>query len=77
MRRWIYLLIVTLICGCSFVLSEDQNLKTVGIRKEDANNLTKTIENQRPDKPREIRILQKEQEMQGEAEILEESPRFK
>jgi hypothetical protein len=45
-------------------MSENEKLKTVGIRKDDATKLTQDIERQRPDKPVEIRILQKEKEMQ-------------
>ena len=66
MRRLVYLLIITLICGCSFIMSENEDLKTIGISRDNASKLNQDIETQRPDAPAEIRILQKEEEAQEE-----------
>ena len=68
MKRLAFLLIITMICGCSFIMGEDQGLKTVGISRDDATKLNQDIETQRPDAPREIHILQKDEEMQEEEE---------
>ncbi len=42
-------------------MNEDENLKTIGIKKEDASKLTQDIEKQRPGNLTEIRVMQKEE----------------
>jgi hypothetical protein len=46
-------------CGCSFIVTEDNNLKTFGIKKEDASDLARRIDEQRPKNVTEIHIMQK------------------
>lgn len=57
-------LIAFLICGCSFIISEDKNLKTYGINKEDASSWTGKIEKQRPENLKDIYIMQKKEPAQ-------------
>ena len=66
MRLFISLLIITTFCGCSFIMNENENMKTIGIRKDDATKLTDNIDKQRPDNLSEIKIMQKKEAVQEE-----------
>jgi len=73
MKRVAFLLIIAMICGCSFVMTKDQDMKTIGITKDDASKLNEDIDTQRPDAPREIRILQKDDVGQAEEGLVPET----
>ncbi len=49
MKGIIFALSVLLFCGCSFIIAEDQDISTYGIKKDEASRLTQEIERQKPE----------------------------
>ncbi len=51
------LLALVLISGCSFIIAEDQDISTFGIKKEDASSLRQEIQRQRPENPQGVDLF--------------------
>jgi hypothetical protein len=49
MKGLVFALGMLLVCGCSFIVAEDQDISSFGIKKEDASTLTQEIKRQRPE----------------------------
>ena len=49
MKGWVFAVGVLLLCGCSFIVAEDQDISSFGIKKDEAATLKKEIERQRPE----------------------------
>ena len=49
MKGLVFALGMVLLCGCSFIVAEDQDISSFGIKKEDASSLTQEIKRQRPE----------------------------
>lgn len=57
MKGLVFVLGMLLVCGCSFIIAEDQDISSFGIKKEDASSLTQEIKRQRPENPTEVEIF--------------------
>lgn len=58
MKGFVFVLGIVLFCGCSFIIAEDQDISSFGMKKEDASSLTQEIKRQRPENPTEIDLFQ-------------------
>lgn len=57
MKGLVFVLGVLLLCGCSFIIAEDQDISTFGIKKDEATSLTREIQRQRPEDLPEVKIF--------------------
>ncbi len=57
MKGLVFVLGMLLVCGCSFIVAEDQDISSFGIKKDDAASLTQEIKRQRPENPPEVDIF--------------------
>jgi len=49
MKGLVFVLGMVLVCGCSFIIAENQDISTYGIKKDEASRLTEEIQRQRPE----------------------------
>ena len=57
MRVLAFVLGVLLFCGCSFIVADDKDISSFGIKKDEASSLTQEIKRQRPEEPREFKLF--------------------
>ena len=49
MRGLLLVLSLALFCGCSFIVADDKDISSYGIKKDEASSLTREIQRQRPE----------------------------